>query len=264
MKKLLPWVLATIITLSSAVYQRLTGPTYPLRGKAVFLEQEIKYRLPRSAEAVDSCQVIVTLPDNLSDRVQGFVQFKRYRTDQPWNILAMKQEENRLIGFLPKQPPAGKLEYYIHLVSGSQEVSLTGEKPVIIRFKGRVAPGVLIAHVIVMFLAMLLAVRSGLAALNREEDPTRLTKWTAVLFFIGGFILGAIVQRMAFGAFWSGFPLGTDLTDSKTLIAMVAWIAALASGRRTQPKRGWVLAASIITLLICLIPHSLFGSELKW
>lgn len=264
MRKVLLWLLAIIITLSSAVYQRMTGPTYPFRGKTVFLGQEIKYRLPRSAEATGNCQVVVTLPENLAGQVQGFLQFKRHKSDNPWNILAMKQEDSRLVGFLPKQPPAGKLEYFIHLVSGSQEISLTGEEPVIIRFKGRVAPGLLIAHVIVMFLAMLLAVRSGLAALNKKEDPTRLTQWTAVLFFIGGFILGAIVQKMAFGVFWSGFPLGTDLTDTKTLIAMLAWIAALASGRRSQPKRGWVLAASIITLAIYLIPHSLFGSELKW
>ncbi len=264
MRKALLWLLAIIITLSSAVYQRMTGPTYPFRGKTVFLGKEIKFKLPRSAEATGSCQVTVNLPDNLAGQVQGFLQFKRHKSDNPWNILAMKQEEGRLVGFLPKQPPAGKLEYFVHLVSGLQEISLTGEKPVIIRFKGRVAPGILIAHVIVMFLAMLLAVRSGLAALNKKEDPTRLTKWTAVLFFIGGFILGAIVQKMAFGVFWSGFPLGTDLTDTKTLVAMLAWIAALASGRRTQPKRGWVLAASIITLLIYLIPHSLFGSELKW
>lgn len=264
MKKVLLWLLAVIITLSSAVYQRLTGPTYPFRGKAVFLGQQIKFKLPRSAEATGNCQVIVKLPEVLTGQVQGYLQFKRHKSDTPWNILAMKQENSRLVGFLPKQPPAGKLEYFVHLVSGSQEISLTGEKPVIIRFKGGVAPGLLIAHVIIMFLAMLLAVRSGLAALNKQEDPTRLVKWTAVLFFIGGFILGAIVQKMAFGVFWSGFPLGTDLTDTKTLVAMLAWIAALASGRRTQPKRGWVLAASIITLLIYLIPHSLFGSELKW
>lgn len=264
MRKVLLWLLAIIITLGSAVYQRMTGPTYPFRGKTVFLGQEIKYRLPRSAETTGNCEVIVNLPENLAGQVQGFLQFRRHRSDTPWNILAMKLEDNRLTGYLPKQPRAGKLEYLVHLVSGSEETSLTGEKPVIIRFKGRVAPGILIAHVIVMFLAMLLAVRSGLAAINKQEDPTRLTKWTAVLFFIGGFILGAIVQKMAFGVFWSGFPLGTDLTDTKTLLAMLAWIAALASGRRTKPRRGWVLAASVITLLVYLIPHSLFGSELKW
>jgi ABC-type dipeptide/oligopeptide/nickel transport system permease component len=172
----------------------------------------------------------------------------------------MKQEGNRLIGYLPKQPAAGKLDYFVHLVSGSQEVSLTGQEPVVIRFKGHIPASILIVHVIIMFLAMLFAARAGLAALNRQEDPARLTQWAAILLFTGAFILGGVVQKMAFGAFWSGFPLGSDLTDTKTLIAMLAWIAALASGRKTKPKRGWVLAASIITLLIYLIPHSIFGS----
>jgi len=264
MKKVLLWILAVIITFSSAVYQRLTGPTYPLSGKVSFLGEEIKYRLPRSADNTENCRVVVRLPGNLVDQVQGYLEFRRHKTEQPWNILAMKVEGNRLIGFLPKQPAAGKLEYYVHLVSGSQEVSLTAEKPVIIRFKGPVASPVLIAHVIAMFLAMLFSVRAGLAALNPAEDPTRLAQWTAILFFIGGFILGAIVQKMAFGVFWSGFPLGTDLTDNKSLVAMLAWIAALASGRRKPIKRGWVVAAALITLAIYLIPHSLLGSELKW
>ncbi|MGB4704522.1 MAG: hypothetical protein WBI18_05540 [Candidatus Saccharicenans sp.] len=263
MRKTLLWILAIIITLGSAVYQRMTGPTYPLRGRVVFLDQEIKYRLPRSAESNENRQVVVRLPENIADQVEGYLQFRRFRSDRPWNILAMKKEGNVLTGYLPKQPPAGKLEYLIHLVSNSREISLTGESPVVIRFKGHVPAGLLLAHVIVMFTAMLLAVRAGLAALNRQEDPSRLTKWTAILFFIGGFILGAIVQKMAFGVLWSGFPLGTDLTDTKTLVAMLAWIAALRSGRRGAVKRGWVLAASIITLLTYLIPHSLFGSELK-
>jgi hypothetical protein len=264
MKKLLLWLLALWITLSTAVYQRLTGPTYPYRGKVSFLGQEIKFKLPRSAENTDNCRVVIGLPETLSGKIQGYLEFKRHRTDRPWNILAMKQEDSLLIGYLPKQAAAGKVEYFVHLVSGQQEISLSGVEPVVIRFKGHVSSEVLVAHIIVMFLGMLFSVRAGLAAINRQENPTKLAQWTAVLIFVGGFILGPIVQKMAFGVFWSGFPLGKDLTDTKILLTMIAWIAALASGRRTQPRRGWVLAASVLTLAFYLIPHSIFGSELKW
>jgi len=264
MKKFLLWILAILITLGSAVYQRVTGPTYPDGGRVSFLGQEIKFKLPRSAENTEPCQVIINLPESLSSKVQGYLEFKRHKTPGPWNILAMKPENNRVIGYLPKQPASGKLEYLIHLVSDDQEVSLTGEKPVVIRFKGHVSPGVLIAHVVLMFLGILFSVRAGLAALNRQENPTKLTKWTALLIFSGGFILGPIVQKMAFGVFWAGFPLGKDLTDTKTLLIMIAWIAALASGRKTQPKKSWLLAASLLTLTVYLLPHSLFGSELNW
>ncbi|MGC8746873.1 MAG: hypothetical protein ACP5SQ_09650, partial [Candidatus Saccharicenans sp.] len=131
---------------------------------------------------------------------------------------------------------------------------------VVIRFKGPVSKPVLIGHIIIMFLAMLFSVRAGLQALGQAEDLAPLTRWTAVLFFLGGFILGPIIQKMAFGVFWSGFPVGHDLTDTKTLLIMIAWIAALASGRKTSPKKAWVLGASIITILVFLIPHSLWGS----
>jgi hypothetical protein len=44
---------------------------------------------------------------------------------------------------------------------------------------------------------------------------------------------------------------------------MALWIAALVAGRKGRPARGWVVAASAVTLFINLIPHSLFGSEFK-
>jgi len=81
---------------------------------------------------------------------------------------------------------------------------------------------------------------------------------------VGQFILGPLVQKYAFGIFWSGFPLGTDLTDNKTVIMFFFWIVALAAGRKGRPARLAVLAASVVTLVIYLIPHSLFGSELKY
>ncbi|MCI4446106.1 MAG: hypothetical protein JHC32_08785 [Candidatus Aminicenantes bacterium] len=260
MKKFWLWLLAVVITLGSAIYQRVTGPTYPFYGSVNFLHQQIKFKLPRSAENLKNCEIIVNLPEKLKGVTQGYLEFKKFKSDHPWNILTMTEQQEGLIGYLPKQPPAGKLEYYVHLVSNSQEISLTGNNPVIIRFKGPVSRPVLIAHVLIMFLAMLFSVRAGLAAISRKEDLTWLSQWTAIFFFLGGFIFGPIVQKMAFGVFWSGFPLGHDLTDTKTLLIMIAWIAALASGRKTRPKRGWVLAASIITLIIYFIPHSLWGS----
>jgi hypothetical protein len=72
------------------------------------------------------------------------------------------------------------------------------------------------------------------------------------------------MQKFAFGVAWSGFPLGMDLTDNKTLIAFLFWIAALVAGRKGKAARPFVIAASLVTLLIFLVPHSLFGSELDY
>jgi len=196
--------------------------------------------------------------------ITGTLIYKRYKTDDPWTNIPMKRDEDVLAGSLPKQPSAGKLEYKILLASQGNEISLTGETPVIIRFKDPVPGVILLPHIIIMFLAMLFSTRAGIEALNPKGNPRKLALWTTGLLFVGGFILGPIVQKFAFGEFWTGFPFGTDLTDSKTLLAMIGWIAALIAGRGGKPARWWVLGASILLMAVYLIPHSLLGSELDY
>jgi hypothetical protein len=261
MKKTLLWILAFLITASTAVYQRMTGPTYPISGKTTIGNTQIKYELLRTHETEKDCPVQIEVQN---PGITGEVLYKRFKTSDAWSSIPMTKEENSLIGYLPSQPPAGKLQYKVILAYQGEDTSLTGEKPVIIRFKGAVPNWVLIPHVIVMFLAMLFSARAGLEALRPKSNPRKLALWTTGFLFVGGFILGPLVQKFAFGALWTGFPFGYDLTDNKTLIAFIGWIIALIAGRGGKPARGWVLAAAILLLIIFLIPHSLLGSELDY
>ncbi len=261
MKKIIFWIIAFLITISAAVYQRLTGPTYPLRGKVSLNDSQISYRLLRSHETKKDYELGIKVQN---PEISGRLVYRRFKTTDPWTEVSLERKEDRLIGRLPHQPPAGKLAYKVILESSDEEVSLTGENPVIIRFKGRVPPMILIPHVIIMFLAMFLSTRAGLEAILRKSNPRTYALWAAGLLFVGGIIFGPLVQKFAFGAFWTGFPLGYDLTDNKTLIAMIGWIAAVVAGRRGRPARAWVIGASILLLVVFLIPHSLLGSELDY
>ncbi|MBM3294180.1 MAG: solute carrier organic anion transporter [Candidatus Aminicenantes bacterium] len=261
MKKGWLWVLAVLITLTAAVYQRMTGPTYPFRAKARIGASDISARLPRSAENVKDREVSVRVPDATAD---GYVEYKRFKTDDPFTRVEMTREGDKLVAFLPKQPPAGKLAYRVVLASLGEMTSLTGENPIVIRFKGPVSMIIQLPHILIMFLAMLFSTAAGLFALGKRHNPRKLAVWTAVLLFLGGFILGPMMQQSAFGKLWTGFPFGTDMTDNKTLVAMLAWVAALIAGRKGRPARGWILAASVVLLAVYSIPHSLFGSELDY
>ena len=42
------WILTVIITVSSVIYQRLTGPTYPVRDSVKIADETIKYKLLRT------------------------------------------------------------------------------------------------------------------------------------------------------------------------------------------------------------------------
>ena len=261
MKKILLWATAFLITASAAVFQHMTGPTHAIRGKTVLTNTEIRYSLERTHKTTSDLEIRI---EAQNEEINGHILYKRHKTDDPWTMISLLREDGYLVGNLPKQPAAGKLEYKVILASQDSEVSLSGEKPVIVRFKDPVPDAILIPHVIIMFLAMVFSTRAGIEALNPKGNPRKLALWTAGLLLVGGFILGPLVQKFAFGQLWTGFPLGFDLTDNKTLIAMIGWIAAVIAGRGNKPARWWVLGASILLFAVYLIPHSLLGSELEY
>ncbi len=254
------WTLAILITLLSIVYQRMTGPTYPMRGKVQIGDQAISYKLLRSHST--SADYLLTLPRIHSD-VQAKVLWRRYRTNDPWASIPLVAQQDQLVAALPKQPSAGKLEYYLEMQLDQQTVSFP-KHPIIIRFKGDVPFYFLIPHILLMFLGMIFSNQAGILAFCKLPS-FKITLHTWIYLLLGGLLFGPIVQYYAFGVFWSGFPYGHDLTDNKTMIAMIFWTIALCMEIKKSPKaRYWVITAAVVSLLIYCIPHSLFGSELDY
>ena len=260
-RPMLLWIVALVITLVAAYYQRITGPTYPvsihtgISGKRLDLQLERSHGGDRNA----------TVRFNTGDAtIQGLLEWKRFKTGDDWALVPMVSREGMLIGELPYQPPAGKLEYRVVLRAGSETVNVPPEGSVVMRFKGDVPPFILIPHVLAMFGAMLLSTRAGLEIFNTSPRLKPLTFWTLGLLFVGGLLFGPIVQKYAFGEYWTGIPFGTDLTDNKTLIAFLGWVVAAFALYKSSRPRIWVSLAAVLLFVVYLIPHSVLGSELDY
>jgi len=259
MKKSLIWTISVLITLGAAVYQRLTGPTYPETFRINLENRDIKISLPTSHGGETNKQIKIK---EAEEPLEGFIIFRRYPTNESWDTTFMYHEEDVLTGYLPVQPPAGKLEYYLFLKTDTGTIRIN-EKPVIIRFKGSVPGYFLIPHILFVFAAMLFSTVTGFFAIYNYHFYRTLSWITLVLLFIGGLILGPVIQKFAFGDFWTGLPLGKDLTDNKILIAFIFWLAAIIANLKKERRWITVLAAAVY-LAIILIPHSLLGSELDY
>lgn len=260
-RSVLLWIIASVLTLLTAVYQRMTGPTYPLHGSAKIVEYKIDYDLDRSHGGDGDHSVKVKVPDK---NITGLLEYKRYKTNDKWHQVVMTEEDGYLTASLPHQPPAGKLLYRVTLSLNDEQVVIPESKAVIIRFKGDVPAFIIIPHVILMFMAMLFSTRTGLEFFNKEPNYKKLAYWTFGLLILGGMIFGPIMQKYAFGAYWTGFPFGIDLTDNKTLIAVIGWIIALIALKKSTKPQRWILFAAILMFIVFMIPHSVLGSELDY
>ncbi|MEI6123475.1 MAG: hypothetical protein WCQ95_07580 [Bacteroidota bacterium] len=263
-KKIFAWtisaILAVIITLAAAVYQRTTGPTYPKDVAVNINSKEYHFDLSRSNSCNSDCEITVPVNDS---EVRGFLVYRHYPTTDTWDTVAFTKSSDGVSAFLPKQPAAGKLEYFLLFRTGNKTFPVLAQTPNVIRFKGDVPGYILAPHIIFMFLGMLLSTFAAFMAGFKLDVSRLLSLITFILILLGGMILGPFVQKFAFDAYWTGVPFGWDLTDNKTLIAFIAWIVALVANRK-KLRPGYIIAAAVVTLAIFSIPHSMFGSQLNY
>lgn len=251
MKKYACWFLAVVITLVLSIYQRMTGPTHPKRVTVELNGESYQLKLPRSGVQHDE---IVTL-EGVPSEVKAQLHYRRYPTSNDYTTVDFLWKDDGLQAALPVQPVAGKLQYFITVEGKDYPV----DEPLQIRFRHDVPASILVPHILFMFAAMLFAVYTFLLVVARKKYSKWL-KITVGTLFVGGFILGPLVQHVAFGPWWTGFPYGTDLTDNKTLLSFLFFVAALATLKWKYNK--WVVGLAVLFMVIIFsIPHSTYGSE---
>lgn len=270
LKKILIWVLAIFLALAAMIYQRSTGPTYEYKGKLEHNGEKVKYELIRTHETTAGASI--QLPKIENADYAATLNYKRYQTSDSFTALAFAENaDGNFTAQLPVQPAAGKVEYYITGTLNGKDFQIPekGEDNIVLRYKDPVSDYILIPHVSMMIIVIVFGIRAGLSALL---DPKSMRKWAIVAFSamtLGGMILGPLVQKSAFGEYWTGFPYGGDFTDNKMLIMWLAWAFALAiigfkAKKNEKISRATVLMAALVMTVVYLIPHSMGGSTLDY
>ena len=257
------WVAAFGVTVALAFFQRMTGPSHPARGSVTVADgQSIRYRLPRSNEGRD-CLLISLPPD--AGEYRAVVEWRRYPTEDAFASLEMERAPSgSLEASIPRQPAAGKVEYVIRVETAGSVVQVPPEETVVARFRDPVPAGVLIPHILAMFASMLVSTRALFEVVRPGARGRGLVLTAMGLLVVGGLFLGPLVQKFAFGAYWTGWPNGTDLTDNKTLIAFLAWLPATVAAARGFRMKVAVALGWVVMMGVFLTPHSMRGSELDW
>lgn len=255
------WVIAAVLTLVTGYYQRVTGPTYDKKIAFTHEGIEQKVKLPRSHGDETDCPVVLPIKDTTTT---AKLIWRRFKMDEPYTEVEFQRTDSTLVALLPKQPPAGKLEYSVVIFDKAGKANaITGHETVVIRFKGHVPLWLVLIHVVFMFAGMFMSNITGFYAIIKHESFKKYAFITVVVLFIGGLILGPVVQKYAFGVFWSGIPFGMDLTDNKLLFAFLFWLGAWALS--IKKARYWLgILALVVLLIMYYIPHSAMGSEFDY
>ena len=262
---ILLWSLAFILTAAFLVWQKISGPTYEKRFDTELVGTRIKGELLRTHSISADMPVTIYVPD---EAVSATVVWRRFPTDDPWVELPLVRDGEVLRAQIPRQGMAGKVEYHVEFTKDGQKVEVPIGEAAVARFKGDVPNTVLMLHIFAIVMAFLFSTRAGFEALSNGPALKLLSRLSLGFIMVGGLILGPIVQKYAFDAYWTGWPLGEDLTDNKLAVGALLWLIAVIQSRNAGPGnpagKWWAVAAMLVIFVIFSIPHSIHGSTLDY
>jgi len=199
--------------------------------------------------------------------------------DAPQEVIQLEfLESGNYFAAIPSQKRGTNVEYYLEARAGRDlvvRVPKDVERPgFAFTYKGIPNQALLVAHIVLMFVALLLFLLCGFLAFRALThrrvvvDIPRLGFLGTVIFFISSFPLGMIVAFQTFGTPWTGFPVGNDLTDNKSLAIVLYWVAASFLYRgsivKRDPARDLLgvkplpyiyLLGVLLAVVMFLIPH---------
>ena len=243
----------------------MSGPTYPVRYNVEVGGETLKGKFLRSGDIHEDLELAI---NTTNENVQADLVWQRFPIKDGWTRVAFIRDGGQLKAYLPKQGMAGKIEYRVEINNGSDKVVIPPEEAAVARFKGTVPNLVLVVHVICMILGMFFSNAAGFDALTGSHQLKILSRLSFGFLLVGGTILGPIVQKYAFDAYWTGWPLGTDWTDNKLAVGALVWLIAMIATWKSTPEnkagRWLTVLAMVVIFVVYGIPHSIHGSTLDY
>lgn len=231
------------------------GSTDPLVSEINTGKQHIHCELRRAYIGNGDCPVILPVGDIM---VTGYVLYDLYPTNKHPSKITLNRQGDKLVANLPHQPPSGKLEYRIFLERAGTAIKVNEDKPVIVRFLGKVPVYILILQSIIVLLTLLINTYTGILAgigINLYKQLTFLM----VIILIGlVFFIQPIVHKYSLNQWWTCIPQSWELGNNKILVALIVWLITLYFNLK-KARPGLVLISSLISIFLFLIPHGFPG-----
>ena len=93
------WIISVILTLIFVVYQKKTGPTYPVKGQLIIQDSLVSYKFYRSYNVGEEVPIKITTKN---ENITAYFIHKRLKSHDDWSEkIYLNRENDYLIGYLP-------------------------------------------------------------------------------------------------------------------------------------------------------------------
>ncbi len=271
----LKFAVSLILTLALLGVSRKISTRSPLNLSTEFEGFIARHTTVTESRVGETRQVVVSFEGDISPVRSGFIYYN-FSGENPRRTEMRFIDSKTLSGNLPEGKRGQKLYYRIELLGEGRFLTSfppIGQPGYLVKFKGRTMPIVLITHIAFMFASVLFAFLSFFSGydlvkgVGRPKTAFYMVSLVFLCALVGGILIGPVVTYQTFGEGWGGWPIGKDITDTKTEVFMLFWLVAVIVGlgylRGDRAVVGntaygyYILFCFLITMVAFLIPHSL-------
>ncbi len=253
-RRILFLTISFIIALITVLFLRINNNNYPV-AKDIYIGNE-KYKLHFPVEHIGNSHCLIEFPIN-DTLVNGKMHYRDIRKDKQWQTIKMVHMNHQLNSLLPAKTPNSRIVYYISLNKDDVTYILFKEKPIFLNYKIEVPDVLYYSFYILVFICIFFSCFTGFYAAFNFYALKKYTLITFWLFLITGLVLGPLNQLIAIHFDLKAMLYSFDLFIIKIFAAFLLWWIAYSLFKRFNFRWG-IVAASILTFIMLLIPYSVF------
>lgn len=240
------WIAAFVITFLTIYFSNLLNIDYPLSGTFGIDGKKVSYRFEKSHYGKDDFKSIIrTDVNDLAGKL-----FWKHSTDTSWQSVQMEKSDLLLSASIPSLKPEQKIIYFAELYHKDRKYVIPDNQKIELTFFGKVPIVVSVLEYFLLYLGLILVVRTGLEYFNDSKNSKKFGILAAIAFLTLITLITPLYLTYKFGFMNSSIPPIDRLFLLGDLSIFILWIATLITIFMSKKFKFIPLISSITILLI--------------
>ena len=248
-RNILLWIASFVVVFVAAYLSNLIDKDYPITSTIGIEGKKVSYRFEKISYGKDDYKFI--LRTDVTDLTGKL--FWKNKIDTMWQSEQLKKSDLVLTGNIPVLKPEKSLLYFAELNYKGKKYLIPDNQKVNLTFYGKIPIAVNVLEFLLLYLGLVLAVRTGLEYFNNGSDSKKLGVLTILLFLTLIALVNPLYLTYKYGFINSSIPpiqrlfLWTDLT------IFALWIITIVTIFKSNKFNLLPLVTAVITLLIIVL-----------
>jgi len=243
------WLASFVIVFLTVYISNIINEDYPITSTFGIDGKKVSYRFEKVHYGRDDHKVIIRTDfPELTGKL-----FWESAADTNWHSKYLQKSELILFERIPSLNSTEQVDYYLELYYKDKKYVIPENQKVSLTFFGKIPVAVNFLKYLMLYMGLVLAVRTGLEFFNNGAKAKKFGVLTLILFLTFIALINPLYLTYKFGFINSSIPPISRLFLLSDISIFILWIITIVTIFRSEKFKIFPLVSAILTLLIFIL-----------